>query len=149
VPVEAGKEEVLLLEAGRRRRTRSYVAYAQQEVDAIYALGGADGSGTLRGCDDVGAGGGSGRRGRDGVGVGVEDATNLAEAVVGEEEEETVFDDGTADGAAELLLLVDGLGEKEGVSVVVEGLELVVGIEGVQRWIAEVVEGVAVDCVGA
>ena len=66
------------------------------------------------------------------VGVGVEDATNLAEAVVGEEEEETVLDDGAADGAAELLLLVDGLGEEEGVSVVMERLELVVGIEGVE-----------------
>ncbi len=85
---------------------------------------------------------------RDGVGVGVEDATDLAEAVVGEEEEEPVLDDGAADGAAELLLLVDGLGEEEGVSVVVEGLELVVGIEGVEIRIAEVVEGIAMEVVG-
>ena len=44
---------------------------------------------------------------------------------------------------------MDGLGEEEGVSVVMEGLELAVGIEGVQVGIAEVVEGVAVECVGA
>ena len=79
----------------------------------------------------------------------MEDATDLAEAVVGEEEEEAVLEDGPADGAAELLLLVNRLGEKEGVAVVVEGLELVVGIKGVERWIAEVVEGVAVEVVGA
>ena len=47
------------------------------------------------------------------------------------------------------MLLVDGLGQEEGVSVVVEGLELVIGIEGVEVGIAQVIERIAVELVRA
>ena len=81
----------------------------------------------------VRAAGGAGGRERDGVGVGVEDAADAAEAVVGEEVEEPVLDDGAADRAAELLLLVDGLGEEEGVAVgYAAPASLVVGVERVE-----------------
>ena len=149
VPVEAREEEVLLLEAGRRRSADGDVTDVQEKVDAGGTLRRGDGGRALRRGDGGRAGGGARGRQRDDVGVGVEDAADLAEAIVGEEVEEPVLDDGAADGAAELLLLVDGLGEQEGVSVVVERLVLVVGIERVEVGIAEVVEGVAVDGVGA
>src|SRR5215469_11782604 len=42
---------------------------------------------------------------------GVEDRIHFAESVVRTEEKELVFDDGSADAAAELVLLMDGLGE--------------------------------------
>ena len=46
--------------------------------------------------------------------------------------------------AAELLLLVDGLGEEGRVAAVVQSGPFAVGIEGVEGGIAEVVEEIAV-----
>ena len=61
----------------------------------------------------------------------------------------SVLDDGAADRAAELLLLVDGLGEQEGRGSVVERLVLAVGVERVQVGITQVVEDVAMELVRA
>ncbi len=47
------------------------------------------------------------------------------------------------------MLLVDGLGEEEGVSTVVQRLELAIRIEGVQGRVTQHVERIAVDSVGA
>jgi hypothetical protein len=44
---------------------------------------------------------------------------------------------------------MDGLRQEEGVSVVVKRLVLVVGVEGVQVGIAQIVEGIAVKMVRA
>src|SRR6202012_846304 len=74
-------------------------------------------------------------------GGGVSERGDLAEAVIGEEVKEFVLDERTAGAAAELLLLLDGLGE------VIVGLAE--GVEGVERGIAEVVEEVAVEVVAA
>ena len=91
------------------------------------------------------------RRGRerDVVAVAIEHAADAAEAVVGEEVEELVLDDGAADRAAKLVLLMDGLGEQERCGAVVQGLELVVGVERVERGVTQRVEEIAVDVVGA
>jgi len=104
VIVQAREEEVLLLEAGGRRIAGVDVGYIEKELDAVDALRGADTGCAFiaRGADnralvrsDVGAGSVRACRSeRDGVGVGVEDAADFTEAVVGEEEEETVFEMG-------------------------------------------------------
>ncbi len=92
---------------------------------------------------------GPGGRQRDVIGVGVQHAADLAEAVVGKEEEETIPQDGAADRAAELLLLVNGLGQQEWRGSVVESLELAVRIERIEVGITQVVERIAVELVGA
>ena len=71
---------------------------------------------------------------------GIEHAAHAAEAVVGEEVKEPVLDDGAAHRTAELLLLVNRLREQERRRSVVQRLELAVGIQRVQRRIAQVVE---------
>ena len=75
------------------------------------------------------------------VGVRVEHFAHLAESVVGEEVEQLVFEDGAADGAAELLLLVGGLGQKKsldyGVRLVVERVVLGQRVKRVERGIAQ------------
>ena len=86
----------------------------------------------------------------DVVRVGIEHAADLAEAVIGEEEEEPVFDDGAADRAAELLLLVDGLSEQEGRGSRCGGPGyLLYGSSALSVGVAQGVEEVAVDLVGA
>ena len=149
VVVKPREKEILLGETGGRCIPGGDVGNAQQEVDAAYTLRGGDGGWALGGGDGGGAGRGSRGCGRDDVGVGVEDAAHTTEAVIGCKVEEAVLEDGSADRAAELLLLVNGLGEQERVAVVMQCLELAVGVEGVQGGIAEVVEEVAVDLIGA
>ena len=63
-------------------------------------------------------------------------------------EEELVLDDGTADGGAKLVLDLDRLQQEQRV-VRGESLELVVGVKRVEAGRAVVVEGVAVELVGA
>ena len=91
LPVEAGEVDVLLQVTGG-----GGLLAGEEGFDRV-ALGGGDGGGA-----DVAQ-----HRG-DGGGRRVEQGVDLAEAVVGEEVEELILDNRSADGAAELLLLVDG-----------------------------------------
>ena len=75
-------------EAAGRRLTRSNVRDALEERDAVVALIGGDRRRALRRRDGRGVRCGTGGRQRDVVGVGVQRPANLAEAVIGEEEEE-------------------------------------------------------------
>ena len=62
-----------------------------------------------------GCGGVVGTGGRQGNGIGrvVKHTANAAEAIIGEEVEELVFDDWAAHAAAKLLLLMNRLREQE------------------------------------
>src|SRR4029077_17042770 len=86
-----------------------------------------------------GCNGGAGYREFGAAGGG--DRIHFAGSVVGGEVEPLVRDDGTAYAAAELLLLMDGLGVDAG--------GLLNRIEGVEGGIAQVVEQIAMHGVGA
>ena len=110
-------------------------------------LGGARESAELR--RDEGVRGGA-RRGRNrrqaGLrpverGAGVTDRVDLAQTLVGEEVEEFVLDDGPADAAAELLLLVNRLG--------VDAARFLQRVQRVQRGVPQVVEQIGVRRVGS
>ena len=102
--VEAREKDVLLADAAVD------AGEAKQVGDGGGALTGRDGRRALGGRDGGGIGGGpaggEGDVGRGGIGQG----RDFAEAIVGEEVEQLVLDEGTADAAAKLLLLLDGLG---------------------------------------
>ncbi len=90
------------------------------------------------------------------VGVGIESLADFAEAVIGEEVEQPVLHDRSADRTAELLLLVHRLREKErrgrgsdAADAGVQRLVLRVRVQSIQRGIAQEVEQVAVHVVGA
>ena len=110
-------------------------------------LGGAREGAELRGDEGVRRGAGR-RRNRRQAGLrpversaGVADRVDLAQTFVGEEVEELVLDDGPADAAAELLLLVNRLR--------VDAARFLQRIQRIQRGVAQVIEQVGVHRVGA
>ena len=82
-----------------------------------------------------------GARQRERSAGGVSDGEHFARAIIVEEIEKLVFENGAAGAAAELLLLMDGLG--------VDTFRFVVRIERVQRRIAQVIEQVGMKVVRA
>ncbi len=69
---------------------------------------------------------------RDSVAVRVENAANFAEAIVRKEQKETVLDDRAADRPAELVLLMNRLGQQEWRAAVMQRLKFAVGVKCVQ-----------------
>ena len=134
--VQLGEEDVLLDVA----RVGAKVAY--DKASSCRAL--CRGNSNRAGCGAVGVS----KNGSGGHRRGVQNRVDLAEAVIGEEVEQLVLDDGTAYRATELLLLMHGWCQQERVVVQLAGV-LGIGIQGVERRIAQVVEGVAVHHVAA
>ncbi len=163
LPVNLGKEDALLEQAGKLS-LQGVVVHAGQATLEVAESGEALGCSQRRGAVSggsrrdrlrqvieraqatVGAAGHGGRR-------DIQNRIDLAEAVIGEEEEELVFLDGAADRAAVLMLLVDRLGEVsrfEGRSQAGHrALRLDIGVQSIQVRIAQQVEQVAVKGVGA
>src|SRR6185437_2595336 len=89
------------------------------------------------------------RCGRDCIRVRVKHASHAAEAVLGEEEKEPVSENGSAYRSAKLMLLMNRLRQQKRSRAVMQRLELAIGIECVQRGITQIVEGIAVELIGA
>jgi len=148
VPVEARKEKIRFREAGGRCKR-----VGQDEVDGAGALRSVNRGGALGGRDDGSGSIPSGWRLRDDVVVVIERFAYATKTVVGEEVKQAIFEDGSANRATELLLLVNGLRQKKGRRARVRGVESRVPpgqrVKSIEGGIAKVIEEVAVDGVGS